>query len=91
MLDLLKDAAAVGGPAFTIVAAFIWYLSKRDKASREVARECHQSHERTIKMSAEAISENTSMIQECKETMGGTKEVLRETNRLLLKLNGDRK
>ena len=85
----LVEIAKVGGTPVILVGAFLWYLAKRDKASRAIADSCHAAHERTTKMACDATESAINSVNDCKETIGANTEVMREATKVLRRMNGD--
>ena len=85
----LVDIARQGGPTVIVVGAFLYYLIKRDKASRDVAESCHAAHERSTQLAADAVKDSTDAIRECKNTIGANTEVVREATKVLRRMNGN--
>ena len=89
MPELIPQMATIGGPTVCVVIAFIYYLIRKDKSSADIAKTCHDSHERVSKMMADTVDANVNCINDCKLTIGETREVVREATKVLRRMNGN--
>lgn len=80
---IIELAGKLGADVF-IVAAFLFYLFKRDKALSEISTKCHEVSDR----STDAVVENAKMLGKVEGSNAALRVTLGKVEIALLRMNG---